>query len=728
MNMGWLTALLESLPFANPLMLLWGLAASVPIIIHLLSKRKYNQVTWAAMEFLLAAVRKNARRIRIEQLLLLLLRVAILLLLALAVADPVWSLFSSLGSSFGGGGSKHHVLVLDASYSMGYRAADRSRFEVARQLAAQVVTDSRQGDGFTLILMADPPVTVIGDPAFSPQDATEELQNLALHHTGGNLAMTLGEIETILRRASEKHERLKDARVYFFTDLGRTTWDEATGDECRRRLGRLAEQATLIVFDVGQNEVQNLAVTNLQIREPLITAAHRVSIEAEIENFGSREQNGRQVVLYADDQQVMAEKVGVAASGRATVGFVHRFETPGEHRLEVRLEEDPLDVDNHRWASVPVREAIRVLCIEGRPGEAQHLALALEPGQTTPPRVQPETRFENALLEVDLLQYDAIFLCNVARFGRDEAAVLRDYVKNGGGLIVTLGDQVQPESYNAMLGGAVGQRLLPARLESVATEAQYTFDPLEYQHPIVAPFAGHERAGLLTTPVWRYFRATPYDTDSARVALAFNNGDPAIVEHRWLDGCCILITTATSPQSVDRSTTPPTPWSAFSTWPSFPPLIQEILALAVRGRSQSRNLQVGSSLEGAVRGTYGNLKVIVDRPDGASERVPVRVDGIDSRWVYPEVNRAGIYTARYGSPVSRQELYAANVDAGESNLQRLDPDLLPSQLNVGLQINEPAATLPVTQPTQYFRHLLGLLLVLLLLESTLAWYFGNKSA
>jgi hypothetical protein len=88
----------QTLPFANSAsMLLWGLAASVPIIIHLWSKRRYHRFHWAAMEFLLAAVRKNARRIRLEHLILLLLRVAILVLLAVALADPVWSLLLRLG-------------------------------------------------------------------------------------------------------------------------------------------------------------------------------------------------------------------------------------------------------------------------------------------------------------------------------------------------------------------------------------------------------------------------------------------------------------------------------------------------------------------------------------------------------------------------------------------------------------------------------------------------------
>jgi hypothetical protein len=726
--MGWFLTFWQTLPFANSAMLLWGLAASVPIIIHLWSKRRYHRVTWAAMEFLLAAVRKNARRIRIEQLILLLLRVAILVLLAVALADPVWSLFPSLGPSLAASGATHHVLVLDASYSMDYRAADRSRFDVARQLAAQIVTESRQGDGFSLVLMADPPVTVIGDAAFSAADALEELQNVQLRHTGANLTMTLGEIDAILQRSKARHERLQERKVFFFTDLGRSTWDEVTGDECRRRLGRLAEQATLILIDVGQSEVQNLAVTRLEVVEPLVTVGHPVRIEAEVANFGSRDQSGRQVALYVDNQQMLSEKVNVPSSERTAVSFVHRFETPGEHRVAVRLEDDPLDVDNHRWASIPVREAIRVLCIEGRPGEALHVALALEPGLSAPPRVQVQTHFESVLLEKDLSDFDAIFLCNLARLGRDEATVLRDYARHAGGLVVLLGDQVQADNYNAMLGGGHEGRVLPAHLDAVVDEGDYRFDPLDYQHPIVSPFQGHVRAGLLTAPIWRYFRVRRFEAGTARTALAFNTGDAAIVEHRVQAGCCILVTTATSPQSVDRSTTPPTPWSALSTWPSFPPLIQEILAFAVRGRAESRNRQVGEPLDGSVRGTSANLNLTVERPDGVSERLTVRVDGADILWSYPDTDRSGIYTIRYDAPVDREELYAVNIDPRESRLQRFDPELLPSQLSVGIQADEPDAILPMRQPGRYFRHLLGLLLVLLLVESSWAWYLGNASA
>ena len=100
----WLPMLLAFWPFASGWMLLWGLAAAIPILIHFLSRRRYDEVPWAAMDFLLAAIRKHARRWRLEQLLLLVVRTAILLLLALALADPVLSLFGAAPSLAGSGG------------------------------------------------------------------------------------------------------------------------------------------------------------------------------------------------------------------------------------------------------------------------------------------------------------------------------------------------------------------------------------------------------------------------------------------------------------------------------------------------------------------------------------------------------------------------------------------------------------------------------------------------
>src|SRR5437763_7310170 len=96
---------------------LWGAlavgaaAVSVPIIIHLLSRRRYRIVTWAAMRFLLLAQKQTTRRLRLEQLILLLVRIGIVASLVLAMAavtggaEAIWQFFAPGAAGFGGGRS-----------------------------------------------------------------------------------------------------------------------------------------------------------------------------------------------------------------------------------------------------------------------------------------------------------------------------------------------------------------------------------------------------------------------------------------------------------------------------------------------------------------------------------------------------------------------------------------------------------------------------------------------
>src|SRR5690349_7284494 len=124
--------------FLNPL-LLFGLAAvSVPIIIHLLNRRKFQKVVWAAMRFIQASVEKNQKRMRIEDMILLALRCLLLALLALALARPA---ILSNSSDMLGQSKVTGVIILDNSRSMGMSDGTGTRFDKAKK-AAEGALDS----------------------------------------------------------------------------------------------------------------------------------------------------------------------------------------------------------------------------------------------------------------------------------------------------------------------------------------------------------------------------------------------------------------------------------------------------------------------------------------------------------------------------------------------------------------------------------------------------------
>ena len=719
-------------------MLAWGLAAALPILIHLWSRRKYREESWAAMTFLLAALRKNARRIQLEQWILLFVRTLLVALFALALADPQLSVISAWVG--GTGGQAHVVLVIDGSFSMDYRRSDsggglrgdadgglrgnKSSFESARQLAKEIVQAGRQGDGYTLVLMGEPPRVVIAQPAFDPRDVLEELDNLELAHGGASLPGTLAEIETILRKAGESHPRLSRRRVCFLTDLQQATWGEVDSPDSRQRLSRLADLATLELIDLGQPGEQNLAVTNLQIDSAsggLVATRTEVAIRAELRSFAAIDRPGQAIEVFVDGQRIADERINLPAGGTASVSVTHQFDAAGDRAIEVRLADDALPLDNHRWLSVPVREAVRILCVGGRPEETRHLGLALQPRRDTRVSFEIIEASESRLVEGDLSPFDCVFLCNVGRFSQDEAGVLARYVDRGGGLVIFLGDQVQTESYNQLLLDRAESRILPARLGAAAATASYRFAEPDYRHPIVSPFRGHETSGLLTTPVWKYIRLTP--GPQAKVALAFENGDPAAVEEQFGRGRTILVATAASSASIDRTSQPPTPWTALSSWPSFPPLVHEMLQFAAQGQSEGRNLLVGDELTGELSAGGLDKPISLGGPDGLSEKLPAIADRAGVRWTFGSTAKSGLYEARAGDFVQR---YAVNVNSRESDLARFDPELLPNQLArepVGAADDQPLSG--TRDSSSYYWALLAGVLGLLLVEPVLAWQFGR---
>lgn len=191
--------------FSNLAMLGWLAAAAAPILIHLWSRRKYRRMSWAAMEYLLSALKQSSRRLRMEQWLLLAVRTLLIAAVVLAVAEPY---FRAAGLPLAGGQRTHRVLVIDGSYSMAYEPTDRSRFERAKELAAQIVKQSRQGDAFTLILMGAPPRTVVGTPALDRGDFLREIESLQLQHTSVDLPATLAHVEKVLVDARREQPKL----------------------------------------------------------------------------------------------------------------------------------------------------------------------------------------------------------------------------------------------------------------------------------------------------------------------------------------------------------------------------------------------------------------------------------------------------------------------------------------------------------------------------------------
>src|SRR6185436_10147179 len=148
--------------------MLAGLAAvSVPIIIHLLNRRKFQKVIWAAMRFIQTSVEKNQKRMRIEDM----------IFLALPLARP--AILSNASAVFGQS-KVTGVIILDNSQSMGMSDGVATRLEKAKKAAERALDAMPAGSATAVLLASDTVQGAIPEPTFDLNLARKILREAPL--------------------------------------------------------------------------------------------------------------------------------------------------------------------------------------------------------------------------------------------------------------------------------------------------------------------------------------------------------------------------------------------------------------------------------------------------------------------------------------------------------------------------------------------------------------------
>ncbi|MGL5097459.1 MAG: BatA domain-containing protein, partial [Planctomycetia bacterium] len=250
--------------FGVPAML-WGMSlAAAPLVIHMLNRQRYRESDWAAMEWLLAALRKNHRRVRFEQWLLLAIRTLVLLLVVLAMTKPT---FETLGASLLSieTPATHNVIVFDNSSSMHYAATDQSRGEKAKGLAQQVLDEAQKGDLASVVVLGNPPTIVVGEPSPYLADVAEEIESIKPQDGYARVEAGVDLLLEVLKKSRSSRKQ-----VFIVTDLQRSGWlgsadggpqeSDASTKALGDKLKAVSAQAATTILDVGVGDSANLAV------------------------------------------------------------------------------------------------------------------------------------------------------------------------------------------------------------------------------------------------------------------------------------------------------------------------------------------------------------------------------------------------------------------------------------------------------------------------------------
>lgn len=755
-------------------------AVGVPVLIHLLFRRRYRIVPWAAIRFLLVAERRHHRRL--EQWLLLLLRILVLALPLGAMvattdwAEPLWQrLWPSDGQTLIHTPRTHHILVLDRSLSLTTQqeGATLSRWEAVKRQAARLLQQAGAGNGFTVLAVGEGAEAIVPGPAQEVERVSREIHSLAPTHGSTPLAATLPLIHEVLDRSPASYPR---KQVTFITDLQQSAWQgilRSGGDQnpVAESWQRLTERAEVVLLDVAPQDTDNLCVADLNVSEPAPLVQSAVSVTAVIANYSQREYRDVIVQLLVGrpgsdyERPAAREQVSIAylpAGGRVTVAFAQqnplRFTETGQHLVLVQVSSgDALVADDRRGVVVSVRSAIPVVLVEGRPEArpqrrtANDLQRALLPdaaaSEWTParPRVVTVTEFLDPALGA-LDEYEAVYLCDLPLPSPEWIPRLEAFARKGGSILLGLGPQVAQhlQDYNRVLHKA-GRGLLPFPLQEVVgpTSDQggsYRLAAEEnvFRQPLLALFRDERvRGGLINVPFRRYIRVRPPPESGVKRWLDFvpaqetthtGGTDPALLEWRWHKGRVFLFTSSFNED-----------WNDWPPLPTYLPFHQELLRYAAVPFDR-HTLEVGDTLEEFYPLPHAGLTVQYQPPEGEKGRSLLLVAEEQAAVArLPHVPRSGLYQLVRES--GEQRIFWVNTppaiagQPAESNLKRLSPaelallqpvqvvgdaaEIVPSP-NSGAEI----VVLPHPQGPRVARSLILAALVVLLAEMVLAWRWG----
>lgn len=675
-----------SFDFINPWMLAGLAGISLPVIAHLLSRKKYDVVQWGAMQFL--ELGRNARRrIRLEELLLMLLRMGMIGLIAIALARPWMS--GPIASGFAQKPACDVAVVIDSSYSTGWRGKAKTPRQAEVAWAKELITGLGAGDSIGL-LDARGRVT-------SPVPGLTRDRNLArnaldeLPQPSGTSRLN----EAVIRGLQLVNTGTNVSRhVVVVTDGQAHPWSAADA-HFNLQLQELREQSTVpadvwvVSTQKQQAKPANDSVDRLQLSRELTVVDFPVRIRTRIRNTGGRAAANRKVYLEIDGQR-LAEKtlsVRVEPDGQATAEFEHRFRTPGSHLISVHIDADSLPGDDRAEAAIAITDALPVLLVDGRPNpdvtrtETFFATSALTaPGNPTPWVTARKVTVAGFTRE-SIADAQVIVLANVPRLTDAQSDALAEFVDSGGGLGITLGDQIDSAFYNDRLFNR-GRGLLPAWLESIETPpADEDAPPIliqseSLQLPWISRFQTGGDDGFLDARFSNWFQVTltpdlPPDPNAddeppvalvsqrapAAVAARFTNGDAYIASRKFGRGQVALVTS-----TLDAD------WCTLPAKPDYVAFIHELIFELASGRV-ARNVEVGTPLVFPVPQGEPVNDWVCTNPDDEDVEVVLAGDELRPQLRIDDTWLPGVYELKHGD--NRPEFFVVDFDRTESDLTPL---------------------------------------------------------
>jgi hypothetical protein len=642
--------------FLNPLFLIGGLTAAVPILLHLIRREHARKIEFPTLMFLRRISKRTIRYQKLRHLLLLLLRVLALILIVLTFTRPY--LGSNQKPAAIGRAATAHIILLDNSMSMGYQ----DRWQRAKSAAADIVRSSGPGDKFAVLEFSDRTAALI-ELTSNSAEALSSIGAAELTDQSTRYGQALRAAETFTLDAGTARRV-----IHLITDFQKSGWASEEQDF------RLSAGIELQPVDVGADNYSNLTIRDVRIAETGLGGS--MIIKASPVNFGLRDRKNVQVSLFLDGKKISVKRIDLPRGSSQGIEYPAPGMIAGIHPVFLEIEDPELARDNRFYMTLENRARTPVLAVES-PAAGKRISFFLSNALN----IDALSPYKLSVVAPQNLQMSGELLVWNNASGGDSTLQrkLKDFVISGGGLIVILADSTHYADFNRSFGS-----WLPVKARERSSTQRAGFRPgddymlmtdVQMDHPIFRPFSKPHSGNFSSARFYRH--ATMIMESGAEAPARFENGDPALIAMNVGKGRVLIFTSSADDESNDLYLKA-----------VYAPLWQQMLRYLENFQEKRRWLEVGDTvslkrllteaalLQSKVDSKMNEAVVVLD-PD--KKRIPM-TPGSDA----VEIDKTGFYEIR---TTNLNSFVAANTQPRESDLAHGNAE----EMIASWRSNEPAS-------------------------------------
>ena len=451
--------------FINPIYLYALPLGLIPIIIYYLMRYRSLKVVWGANYVLERALERLKKQLYLDQIILLALRTLVCLGLVLLFARPVARQHESVVSSTG----IHRVIILDGSYSMRAGETGNTRWDRSTEAMHEVVKTWGRGEKWSFLLIGKEPEWIVDSAIVeTPETSLELIRSIETSESRASLAKSL-------EAAAAKFAN-ESVELYLFVDDQASTWDGA-GENALPSAWN--PSIYWMLPPLGNRD--NIAITSVRFASERVLMDHPCRLFVSARNFGPKPVKDAEIQIHMDGAFSGRETISLLPGQEGAIHIDLNFDEPGPHHVTARLKTDVLIFDNALSAGIQVDNVMRVGVLRSAQKQNKFdsswdfLQIAgriekMEDEYDGPLFSMGQIQFiliEGMLTPENLGQVDTVVVDGGSSLTPADAIQLRDFVRQGGGLVLAPDETVNISEWNELLGKV---KLLPARLRKPVVE------------------------------------------------------------------------------------------------------------------------------------------------------------------------------------------------------------------------------------------------------------------